>query len=41
MNRPAADGLVALLRDHPELVSSSLAKEAERQLHLNLSLIHI
>lgn len=35
MNRPAADGLVALLRDHPELVSSSLAKEAERQLHLN------
>ncbi|WFD37014.1 Fructose-2,6-bisphosphatase [Malassezia cuniculi] len=34
MNRPAADGLVALLRDHPELVSTSLAKEAERQLHL-------
>ena len=35
MNRPAADGLVALLRDHPELVSSSLAKEAERRLHLS------
>lgn len=34
MNRSATDGLVALLRDHPELVSESLAKEAER--HLNL-----